>query len=494
MSATPCKPQDDMGVATRYSLVIPVYKNEGTIDRLLEALADSNRRLDGRLEVVFVVDGSPDRSYALLKERLPGQSFSSELVCLSRNFGSFSAIRMGLSIARGPYFAVMAADLQEPPELILDFFHTLAGEPVDMVLGVRTDRDDPLLSKASSNLFWAIYRRWVQREMPAGGIDIFACNAQVRDALLSLEESNSSLVGQLIWLGFRKKCISYRRQPRLEGKSAWTFRRKLRYMFDSIYAFTDLPLTLLTLVGSLGIVVSVVLAAVILCAWLAGAIPVPGYTPIILAVLMSSSCQLLGLGVVGAYIWRTFENTKHRPNFIPMLRDSYRREVSRRRHDPPVDSDRGRQATSVGDVTLHSLKSVADLRGNLSVGKFGEDIPFEARRYFIVFDVPSANTRGEHAHRHCQQFLVCVKGTVTVIVDNGHCREEIVLDRPDLGLYIPPLVWAAQYQYSSDAVLLVFASDPYDPADYIREYDQFLAILSAGRESEASSDQARRAA
>ena len=325
MSATPCKPLADTALATRYSLVIPVYKNEGTIDRLLETLDDLNRRLDGLLEVVFVVDGSPDRSHALLREKLPAQEFSSELVCLSRNFGSFSAVRMGLSVARGPHFAVMAADLQEPPGLILDFFHTLAAEPVDIALGVRVERDDPLISKTSSNLFWSIYRRWVQHEMPPGGVDIFACNGQVRDALLSLEESNSSLVGQLIWLGFRKKCVPYHRQPRLEGKSGWTFRRKLRYMFDSIYAFTDLPLTLLTLVGSLGLLISVTLAVVILIARLVGVIPVPGYTPIILAVLMSGSCQLLGLGIMGAYVWRTFENTKRRPGFIPMSHESFPR-------------------------------------------------------------------------------------------------------------------------------------------------------------------------
>jgi glycosyltransferase involved in cell wall biosynthesis len=323
MSVTLCEPPAKAATATRYSLVIPVYKNESSIGRLLDTLDELDRRLGGLLEVVFVVDGSPDRSHALLQEELPGRAFSAELVRLSRNFGSISAVRMGLSLARGPYFAVMAADLQEPPELVLDFFHALAEEPVDIALGVRAERDDPLMSKAWSKLFWAIYRRMVQHDMPSGGVDMFGCNRPVRDALLALEESNSSLVGQLIWLGFRQKCVPYRRQARLEGKSGWTFRRKLRYMFDSIYSFTDLPLTLLMLVGSLGLVASVVLFPIILVARLTGTITVPGYTPIILAVLLSSSCQLLGMGVIGAYVWRTFENTKRRPHFIPMLRNSY---------------------------------------------------------------------------------------------------------------------------------------------------------------------------
>jgi polyisoprenyl-phosphate glycosyltransferase len=313
------------GRATRYSLVIPVYKNEQSIGRLIDALRDLNDRLDGMLEVVFVVDGSPDRSYDLLREKLRDGPFSAELVCLSRNFGSFSAIRMGLSLARGPMFAVMAADLQEPPELILEFFQALSEEPVDVVLGVRSDRDDPLLSKTSANVFWSIYRRFVQREMPAGGIDVFACNRQVRDALLSLNESNASLAGQVLWLGFRRKHVPYRRLPREEGKSAWTFRRKLRYMLDSIFAFTDLPLTLLTAVGGIGVLFSTIIAAAVFAGWCLGAISVPGYTPIVLAILLSMFCQLMGLGITGAYVWRAYENTKCRPAFIPMLHESFSR-------------------------------------------------------------------------------------------------------------------------------------------------------------------------
>jgi UDP-2-acetamido-3-amino-2,3-dideoxy-glucuronate N-acetyltransferase len=131
-------------------------------------------------------------------------------------------------------------------------------------------------------------------------------------------------------------------------------------------------------------------------------------------------------------------------------------------------------ATGVGRVTLHRLKLVADLRGSLSAGEFLDQIPFAPKRYFIVFDVPGKDVRGEHAHRQCHQFLVCVRGTLAVVVDDGTTSEEIVLDAPNLGLYVPPMTWAVQYKYSPDAVLLVFASDHYDPADYIRDYDEFL--------------------
>jgi len=135
--------------------------------------------------------------------------------------------------------------------------------------------------------------------------------------------------------------------------------------------------------------------------------------------------------------------------------------------------------SSVGAVTLHHLVRADDLRGSLSAGEFGADIPFAVQRYFVVFDVPGRNVRGEHAHRRCHQFLVCARGSVAVVVDDGRTSEEIVLDRPNLGLYLPPMIWAVQYKYSADALLLVFASDRYDPDDYIRDYDEFLSAVRA---------------
>jgi acetyltransferase-like isoleucine patch superfamily enzyme len=131
--------------------------------------------------------------------------------------------------------------------------------------------------------------------------------------------------------------------------------------------------------------------------------------------------------------------------------------------------------TSVTGVTIHRLLLVTDLRGSLSAGEFAAHVPFTPRRYFMVFDVPGKDVRGEHAHRSCHQFLVCARGSLSVVVDDGTNSEEIVLDRPNLGVYVPPMIWAVQYRYSADALLLVFASDHYDADDYIRDYDEFLA-------------------
>lgn len=133
--------------------------------------------------------------------------------------------------------------------------------------------------------------------------------------------------------------------------------------------------------------------------------------------------------------------------------------------------------TAVTGVTLHELREVLDMRGNLSVGEFGKQIPFQVSRYFLVYDVPSREIRGEHAHRQCAQFLIAAKGSVHVVADDGRCRQEFVLDKPSFGLLLPPMTWGIQYRYSPDAVLLVFASECYEPSDYIRDYDEFLNLV-----------------
>jgi UDP-2-acetamido-3-amino-2,3-dideoxy-glucuronate N-acetyltransferase len=134
----------------------------------------------------------------------------------------------------------------------------------------------------------------------------------------------------------------------------------------------------------------------------------------------------------------------------------------------------------VRGVELIALPRVADIRGSLTAGEFSRSIPFTAQRYFLVFDVPSVETRGAHAHRECHQFLVCPHGSVSLMVDDGSQREEFVLDQPDFGVHIPPMVWGVQYKYAPGTVLLVFASHFYDPADYIRDYDEFLAVVNGG--------------
>ena len=135
----------------------------------------------------------------------------------------------------------------------------------------------------------------------------------------------------------------------------------------------------------------------------------------------------------------------------------------------------------VGDSALYLMRRIADSRGGLTVGEVPTEVPFAPARYFAVFDVPSMELRGEHAHRQCQQFLICLHGSCRVLLDDGRARCEVTLDRPDLGVFMPQMIWGTQYRYSADAVLLVFASRTYEAEDYLRTYDDFLAELERRR-------------
>ena len=140
--------------------------------------------------------------------------------------------------------------------------------------------------------------------------------------------------------------------------------------------------------------------------------------------------------------------------------------------DSPAMIDLG-----VGGSSFHSMRRITDPRGSLTAGEVEKELPFRPERYFMVFDVPSSELRGEHAHKQCAQFLFCVNGSCRVMLDDGARRCEVILDRPDLGVYMPPMIWGTQYRYSADAVLLVFASHIYDAEDYIRNYDEFRAYI-----------------
>ncbi|MBB5694247.1 glycosyltransferase [Muricoccus pecuniae] len=304
-----------MGSMITCSLVVPIYRNEENLPDLIEALTRMAARVPG-FEAVLVVDASPDNSEALLRAALPNLGFPAQLLALSRNFGAFAAIREGLAAARGRFFAVMAADLQEPPELAESFFEALRDDRADLCLGVRASRQDPGLSRFLSKTYWGLYRRFVMREVPAGGVDIFGCNEAVRTALLSLDERSGSLIGQLFWVGFRRLEMPYHRRARTKGTSAWVLSKRLRYFVDSVFAFSDLPISLLVGIGAVGGALSVLVAAVVMLAWLFHDIPVEGYVPIMIAVLFFGFMTLLSLGIIGVYVWRISENVRGRPNAI----------------------------------------------------------------------------------------------------------------------------------------------------------------------------------
>ena len=297
----------------RHSVVVPIYGNRDSVPLLVDRLVALDRQRGGGLEGVFVVDGSPDDSLDALRNALQDRPLASQVLSHSRNFGSISAIRTGLGVVRGEYIGVMAADLQEPAEVVSAFFDALESGEVDIVVGQRVGRDDPTTDSWAARLYWRIYQRFINREIPTGGVDVFGCTREIANRIVSFPETHTSLVGLLFWLGYRRRIVTYRREARHSGKSGWTLGRKLRYLFDSIYAFTDLPIILLQVIGLLGTIVSIAVGLLVFIGWLVGAVKEPGYTPLMIAIAGATSAILLALGVVGSYVWRTYENSKSRP-------------------------------------------------------------------------------------------------------------------------------------------------------------------------------------
>lgn len=308
----------------RFSVVVPVYLNEASIGSVVAALEQLGAELGEVVEAVFVVDGSPDGSATLLRRLLADSAgIEGQLIVLSRNFGAFSAVRVGLAAAEGEYVAVMAADLQEPISLIKQFFETLVSGEFDVAVGVRTSRADPRLSRRASAAFWWLFRRYVHGELPRGGVDVFGCTRDVARELVKLDESHTSLIGLLYWVGFRRVEVAYVRQPRRHGKSSWSLRRRVRYLLDSLFSFTDLPVAAIAATGVFGIVASIAISTAVFVAWIGGAIHVPGYTPLMLVVVFMGSLILFALGIASSYVWRTYENTKRRPPAITMSHERF---------------------------------------------------------------------------------------------------------------------------------------------------------------------------
>ncbi len=185
---------------------------------------------------------------------------------------------------------------------------------------------------------------------------------------------------------------------------------------------------------------------------------------------------MIGAGSVVTHDVPAFAKVTGNPARIIGYLDSERDEPHSTRITEIADA--ARQASKVSGVTFYEMPVIHDLRGTLSVGEIGQNLPFIPQRYFIVFDVPNREVRGEHAHKVLHQFFVCLNGECSLVVDDGHEREELLLNRRSVGVHVAPLVWGIQYKFSPNAILLVLASAKYDPADYVRDYDEFERLVA----------------
>ena len=298
------------------SIVVPVYKNEGSIEHLLNRISEISGAVTGSVEAVFVVDGSPDKSLDALRSSLPRDGFDAKVLLLSRNFGAFSAIRAGLREAHGEATVVMAADLQEPTSLILDMLGIVQRDEADVAVGVRQSRKDGVVSRTLSAVFWKVFNRVSSLELPRGGVDIFALSRSARETLNSFEESSTSLIGLIYWMGFRRQEVPYHRVERQVGKSSWSLQKRINYAKDSITAFSEFPLSVFLWSGVIGAVVSLVFAFIGAFQYIFTSDHQSQREITAIGLLFVASYLMAGLGIIGTYLWRLAENVRNRPDSI----------------------------------------------------------------------------------------------------------------------------------------------------------------------------------
>ena len=299
---------------SKISIVIPVYYNSDTLEMLYEDMKEKILPQLGDYEIVFVDDGSGDNSWEIMNKI---RERDDRVVCtrLSKNFGEHAALLAGLSICTGDCAVTKQADLQEDSNLILDMYESWKrGNKV--VLAIRESRDEGALKKFMAGMYYWIVRKMINKDMPQGGCDCYLVDRQVIECLEKMEEKNSSLTLQVMWLGFRSEKIYFHRLDRTVGKSRWTFAKKFKLVMDSMMSFTYLPVRFMSGCGIVFFIAAIIGMILTIKEKLTVGTPILGYASLMCVVLFSSGLILLMLGILGEYIWRTLDASRNRPPFI----------------------------------------------------------------------------------------------------------------------------------------------------------------------------------
>ncbi len=298
------------------SVVVPVYFNEPSLPPLFEALLQVEAGLQERglaLELIFVDDGSRDRSLEALldfKRRRP----ATKVVKLTRNFGAVHASKTGFRFVTGESFLILAADLQDPPELILEMADRWR-QGAKFVVCVREDREDSAASVLFSRLYYRLIRLFVVRDYPPEGYDLALMSRELLPYLLeSSRNANTALFAY--WLGFEPVAIRYKRRKRLHGKSRWTFFKRVKFFLDSILGFSIVPIRLISLFGALVAFVSFLYGSVIAVNALRGIGSVPGFPTLVVILSFLLGLVIVMLGVIGEYLWRIFDEVSRKPEVV----------------------------------------------------------------------------------------------------------------------------------------------------------------------------------
>ena len=299
------------------SVIIPVYFNEGSINKTFEVLKNEvfSSFPDLKFETIFIDDGSKDDSLEeIMKVRASNKGV--KVIRFSRNFGQVAAIYAGYEAAAGKGVLNIAADLQEPVSLINEMISCFIRGDSPVILGQRTDRDESRYRKLTSKFFYRMMRKLSFPNMPDGGFDVAVLSQEVKNKILDLNESNPFWQGQILWTGFPVKFIPYARQKRDTGKSRWTFSKKIKYLLDGVLNYSYTPLRFFSLVGIISFLLGVLYSIIIIIQYLFWSTPFVGWAPLMIIILLFSGLQLLVLGLIGEYLWRTLEQTKNRPKYI----------------------------------------------------------------------------------------------------------------------------------------------------------------------------------
>ena len=302
----------------KISVIVPVYYNEGSLKdthaSLTAIFAKNSNKFD--YEIIYVDDGSKDNSYSVMKE-ISASDQKVRLVKLSKNHGSYVAILSGMSYATGNAIVFLAADLQGPPELIPQMYDEWVKETKLMLFyALGKAARDPFFSRIFSHLFYKLFRVFVLPDYPGTGFDLFMINDKQKNILVDMDEKNSHLTVQIVWLGFNRRYISYHRQERKHGKSKWSFFKKLKLAFDTFFGFSGRPLRIASLFGMVVSIPGFLLALFIIIRKIFVNAPVFGIPSIMVAILITGGFILLSIGIVGEYLWRNFDATRKRPTFI----------------------------------------------------------------------------------------------------------------------------------------------------------------------------------
>jgi len=299
---------------SKLSIIIPVFHNADTIPALYKNIAEVVFPSVEDYELIMIDDGSEDSSWEEMK-KIAEYDSRTKLIRLSRNFGSHAAILAGLSQSTGDCAVVKAADMQEPSDIILEMYDSWKrGNKV--VLAVRADREESIFQKMFANVYYWMMRKFVFSSMPKGGFDCYLIDRQVIDVLTALDETNSALTLQILWSGFRRDMVYYVRKKRENGKSRWTFAKKMKLIVDSLVSFSFFPVRAVSVIGIIMLFIAIIWSLVLFFYKVFGNIDVQGWTTLMIIVLLSAGMIMFTLGVLGEYIWRTLDAARNRPVFI----------------------------------------------------------------------------------------------------------------------------------------------------------------------------------